>query len=46
MQALLDLLLSEDRNDRLKSEQQRIKEYIKEPLLHFCKLFCHIILLV
>jgi hypothetical protein len=30
MKALLDLLLSEDRNDRLKSEQQRIKEYIKE----------------
>jgi hypothetical protein len=30
MKALLDLLLSEDRSDRLKSEQQRIKEYIKE----------------
>src|SRR5437763_823900 len=30
LKALLDLLLSEDRSDRLKSEQQRIKEYIKE----------------
>ncbi|MGM0488678.1 MAG: hypothetical protein ACQESR_18215 [Planctomycetota bacterium] len=27
---LLRLLMSEDRSDRLKSEQQRIKEYIKE----------------
>src|SRR5262245_28808398 len=30
LKALLDLLMSEDRSDRLKSEQQRIKEYIKE----------------
>ena len=30
LKSLLDLLMSEDRSDRLKSEQQRIKEYIKE----------------
>ncbi len=30
LKALLDLLQSEDRADRLKSEQERIKEYIKE----------------
>src|SRR5262245_26803795 len=30
LKALLELLMSEDRSDRLKSEQQRIKEYIKE----------------
>jgi hypothetical protein len=30
LKALLNLLQSEDRADRLKSEQQRIKEYIKE----------------
>ena len=30
LKALLQLLLSENRADRLKSEQQRIKEYIKE----------------
>ena len=30
LKALLDLLMSEDRSDRLKSEQQRLKEYIKE----------------
>ncbi len=30
LKALLELLLSEDRSDRLKSEQARIKEYIKE----------------
>lgn len=30
LKALLDLLLSEDRSDRLKSEQARIKDYIKE----------------
>jgi hypothetical protein len=30
LKALLDLLMSEDRSDRLKSEQQRIREYIKE----------------
>ncbi len=30
MQALLQLLLSENRSDRLKQEQERIREYIKE----------------
>ncbi len=30
LKALLELLMSEDRSDRLKSEQQRIREYIKE----------------
>src|SRR5262245_66453302 len=30
LKALLELLMSEDRSDRLKSEQQRLKEYIKE----------------
>ncbi len=30
LKALLELLQSEDRADRLKSEQERIKEYIKE----------------
>lgn len=30
LKALLELLMSEDRSDRLKSEQARIKEYIKE----------------
>ena len=30
LKALLDLLTSEDRSDRLKSEQARIREYIKE----------------
>ena len=30
LQALLDLLLSENRSDRLKSEQARYREYIKE----------------
>ena len=30
LQSLLELLMSEDRSDRLKSEQQRIREYIKE----------------
>ena len=30
LKSLLDLLMSEDRSERLKSEQQRIKEYIKE----------------
>src|SRR5262245_39297043 len=30
LKALLELLMSENRSDRLKSEQQRIKEYIKE----------------
>jgi hypothetical protein len=30
LKALLDLLMSEDRSDRLKSEQQRIREYLKE----------------
>ena len=30
LKALLELLMSEDRSDRLKSEQQRIQEYIKE----------------
>src|SRR5436190_1834636 len=30
LKALLELLMSEDRGDRLKSEQQRIKEYIKD----------------
>lgn len=30
MKSLLDLLLSEDRADRLKAEEQRIREYIKE----------------
>src|SRR6188474_1909046 len=30
LKAVLELLMSEDRSDRLKSEQQRIKEYIKE----------------
>ena len=30
LQALLKLLLTEDRADRLKGEQQRIKDYIKE----------------
>jgi hypothetical protein len=30
LKALLELLMSEDRSDRLNSEQQRIKEYIKE----------------
>src|SRR5947209_4834164 len=30
LKALLELLMSEDRSDRNKSEQQRLKEYIKE----------------
>lgn len=30
LKALLELLMSEDRSDRLKNEQARIKEYIKE----------------
>lgn len=30
LKALLELLMSEDRGDRLKSEQARIKEYIKD----------------
>ncbi|MEZ6118648.1 MAG: hypothetical protein R3C28_19070 [Pirellulaceae bacterium] len=30
IRALLELLLSEDREDRLKNEQARVKEYIKE----------------
>jgi hypothetical protein len=30
LKSLLELLMSEDRSDRLKSEQQRIREYIKE----------------
>jgi hypothetical protein len=30
LKSLLDLLMSEDRSDRLKNEQARIKEYIKE----------------
>ena len=30
MKALLELLLSEDRADRLKAEEQRIRDYIKE----------------
>ncbi len=30
LKALLELLMSEDRSDRLKSEQARIREYIKE----------------
>ena len=30
MKALLELLLSENRSDRMKSEQDRIREYIKE----------------
>src|SRR5688500_12045474 len=30
LKALLELLMSEDRSDRLKSEQQRIREYIKD----------------
>ncbi|WP_425614404.1 hypothetical protein NA78x_004271 [Anatilimnocola sp. NA78] len=30
LKSLLDLLMSEDRSDRLQSEQKRIKEYIKE----------------
>jgi hypothetical protein len=30
MQTLLELLLSENRSDRLKSEQERVREYLKE----------------